>query len=54
MSAVAELRNELLCAGYSPIPVIGKRPASNGWQEKLVTNADVFGASSGRPPNELR
>jgi Bifunctional DNA primase/polymerase, N-terminal len=40
MSPVAELRNKLLCAGYSPIPVIGKRPASIGWQEKLVTNAD--------------
>src|ERR1700722_7359136 len=39
MSAVAELRNKLLCAGYSPIPVLGKRPASIGWQEKLVTNA---------------
>jgi hypothetical protein len=37
MSA-AEVRNTLRLAGYSPIPVCGKRPAPPGWQQKLQTN----------------
>src|SRR5580704_15310719 len=40
MITVAELRNSLRCAGYSPIPVNGKRPASEAWEQKLVTNPD--------------
>jgi hypothetical protein len=37
---IAELRNSLRCAGYSPIPVSGKRPASDAWEQKFVTNPD--------------
>jgi hypothetical protein len=38
MSAVADLRNSLRCAGYSPIPVSGKRPVIESWEQKLDTN----------------
>jgi hypothetical protein len=40
MSAAAELRNTLRCAGYSPIPVSGKKPAPEAWQQKITTNPD--------------
>jgi hypothetical protein len=36
----AEVRNTLRLAGYSPIPVNGKKPASSAWQQKLQTNPD--------------
>jgi hypothetical protein len=53
MSAVSELRNTLRCAGYSPIPVNGKKPVIDAWEQKLVTNPDeiklwdtLFGATN--------
>src|SRR5262249_41450284 len=36
----AELRRALQLAGYSPIPVNGKRPAPTSWQRKIMTNDD--------------
>ena len=36
----AEVRNALHLAGYSPIPVNGKKPAPSAWQQKLQTNSD--------------
>jgi hypothetical protein len=34
----AEVRNTLRLAGYSPIPVCGKRPVIDAWEQKLQTN----------------
>jgi hypothetical protein len=36
----AALRQQLLRAGYSPIPVDGKRPVHKQWQERHTTNVD--------------
>jgi putative DNA primase/helicase len=33
-----KIRNALLYSGYSPIPLLGKRPVIEGWQGKLETN----------------
>ena len=32
-----ELRLRLLDRGYSPIPVVGKKPTANAWQSGLIT-----------------
>ncbi len=37
---VADLRKKLSAAGYSPVPVSGKRPPMDGWQNKIETNND--------------
>ena len=38
MTDPTETRRALLAAGYSPIPVKGKRPTFDEWQKKLETN----------------
>jgi hypothetical protein len=36
----ADVRNALRLAGYSPIPVNGKKPPLTGWEQKVSTNPD--------------
>jgi hypothetical protein len=40
LSAQTELRSQLLRGGYSPIPLQGKIPPMEGWQQKTQTNTD--------------
>jgi hypothetical protein len=40
MSTVADLRNNLRLGGFSPIPLVGKRPVLDSWEQKLTTNPD--------------
>src|SRR4029077_2303543 len=40
LSAQTELRSQLLRGGYSPIPLQGKIPPMEGWQQKTQTNND--------------
>jgi Bifunctional DNA primase/polymerase, N-terminal len=42
------VRQALHRAGYSPIPVHGKKPAPNGWQKKAETNAEEIALWSQR------
>src|SRR5262245_33782837 len=38
MTDPADIRRALLAAGFSPLPLRGKKPAFDGWQKKLETN----------------
>jgi hypothetical protein len=40
MDDLAHRRRKLRAGGYSPLPVEGKRPPMNGWDEKTTANDD--------------
>ena len=40
MMTPEEKRLELLAAGFSPVPVVGKRPVIDGWQHRTDSTAD--------------
>ena len=36
----SEVRQKLRIAGFSPLPIIGKRPAMEKWETKIDVNPD--------------
>jgi hypothetical protein len=36
----SEVRQKLRIAGFSPLPIIGKRPAMEKWETKIDVNSD--------------
>jgi hypothetical protein len=42
LAAATAIRRRLCEAGFSPIPVDGKRPVLTGWQNKALTNPVAY------------
>jgi Primase C terminal 2 (PriCT-2)/Family of unknown function (DUF5906)/Bifunctional DNA primase/polymerase, N-terminal len=38
---ITQLRRQLLRDGFEPLPVIGKRPAIDGWQKIVIDDAEI-------------
>jgi hypothetical protein len=39
--SITRLRKQLLRDGFEPLPVIGKRPAIDGWQKIVIDDAEI-------------